>query len=138
MKPWRNFVDSTPYTQIYDQKKLQTKKLDDLFPWQKLVGGFNSSEKYESQFGLLFPIYGKTIFMFSTTNQKTFFFFEKHLGPTPRPGGPLGLLMRASGGRCRGPFERKVRCVNSGAMWVYHYPYDPCMEYLPTFGSFMG
>ena len=24
-----------------------------------LVGGFNSSEKYESQLGLLFPIYGK-------------------------------------------------------------------------------
>jgi hypothetical protein len=24
-----------------------------------LVGGFNPSEKYESQMGLLFPIYGK-------------------------------------------------------------------------------
>jgi hypothetical protein len=24
-----------------------------------LVGGFNPSEKYESQLGLLFPIYGK-------------------------------------------------------------------------------
>ena len=24
-----------------------------------LVGGFNASEKYESQLGLLFPIYGK-------------------------------------------------------------------------------
>jgi len=25
----------------------------------KLVGGFNLSEKYESQLGLLFPIYGQ-------------------------------------------------------------------------------
>ena len=31
-----------------------------------LVGGFNPSEKYESQLGWLFPIYGK---MFQTTNQ---------------------------------------------------------------------
>jgi hypothetical protein len=30
------------------------------------VGGFNPSEKYESQLGLLFPIYGK-IKMFQTT-----------------------------------------------------------------------
>ena len=35
-----------------------------------LVGGFNPSEKYESQLGLLFPIYGKIIQMFETTNQK--------------------------------------------------------------------
>ena len=34
-----------------------------------LVGGFNSSEKYESQLGLLFPIYGKIKKMFRTTNQ---------------------------------------------------------------------
>ena len=33
-----------------------------------LVGGFNPSEKYESQLGLLSPIYGK-IKMFQTTNQ---------------------------------------------------------------------
>jgi hypothetical protein len=26
----------------------------------QLVGGFNPSEKYESQFGLLLPIYGKS------------------------------------------------------------------------------
>ena len=32
-----------------------------------LVGGFNPSETYESQLGLLFPIYGKN--MFQTTNQ---------------------------------------------------------------------
>jgi len=37
---------------------------------QMLVGGFNPSEKYESQLGLLFPIYGKIIQMFETTNQK--------------------------------------------------------------------
>jgi len=34
-----------------------------------LVGGFNPSEKYESQMGLLFSIYGKIIQMFQTTNQ---------------------------------------------------------------------
>ena len=34
-----------------------------------LVGGFNPSEKYESQLGLLFPTYGKIIQMFQTTNQ---------------------------------------------------------------------
>ena len=34
-----------------------------------LVGGFNPSEKYESQLGVFFPIYGK-IKMFQTTNQK--------------------------------------------------------------------
>ena len=33
-----------------------------------LVGGFNPSEKYKSQLGWLFPIYGK-INMFQTTNQ---------------------------------------------------------------------
>jgi hypothetical protein len=33
-----------------------------------LVGGFDHLEKYESQLGLLFPIYGK-IQMFQTTNQ---------------------------------------------------------------------
>jgi hypothetical protein len=34
-----------------------------------VVGGFNVSEKYESQLGLLFPIYGKIKFMFRTNNQ---------------------------------------------------------------------
>jgi hypothetical protein len=33
------------------------------------VGGFNPSEKYESQLGSLFPIYGKIKAMFQTTNQ---------------------------------------------------------------------
>ena len=35
--------------------------------YEYLVGGFNPSEKYESQLGLKFLIYGK--FMFQTTNQ---------------------------------------------------------------------
>jgi hypothetical protein len=34
-----------------------------------LVGGFNPSEKYESQSGFLFPTYGKIKFMFQTTNR---------------------------------------------------------------------
>jgi hypothetical protein len=38
-------------------------------PASMLVGGFNPSEKYESQFGLLFPNYEKIKFMFQTTNQ---------------------------------------------------------------------
>jgi hypothetical protein len=37
-----------------------------------LVGGFNPSEKYESQLGSLFPIYGKIKAMFHTTNQIMF------------------------------------------------------------------
>jgi hypothetical protein len=37
---------------------------------QNLVAGFNPSEKYESQLGGLFPIYGKIKFMFQTTNQQ--------------------------------------------------------------------
>jgi hypothetical protein len=38
-----------------------------------LVGGFNPSEKYESQLELLFPIYGKNNpVMFQTTNQHGF------------------------------------------------------------------
>ena len=37
------------------------------FLW--LLGGFNPSEKYESQLGWLFPIYGKITVMFQTTNQ---------------------------------------------------------------------
>ena len=37
--------------------------------WWWLVGGFNPSEKYESQLGLLFPVCGKIKFMFQTTNQ---------------------------------------------------------------------
>jgi hypothetical protein len=35
-----------------------------------LVGGFNPSEKYKSQLGVLFPIYRKVKFMFQTTNQR--------------------------------------------------------------------
>ena len=34
-----------------------------------MVGGFNPSEKYESQMGLLFPIYGKIKIIFQATNQ---------------------------------------------------------------------
>ena len=40
-----------------------------------LVGGFNLSEKYESQLGWLFPIYGKKI-MFQTTNQNRYIPYE--------------------------------------------------------------
>ena len=54
--PWISIRDISP---SFDQ-----------FGWlNTLVGGFNFSEKYESHLGLLFPIYGKTKFMFQTTNQ---------------------------------------------------------------------
>ena len=48
-----------------------------------LVGGFNPSEKYESQLGLLFPIYGKIQYkIFQTTNQSWFLNFLDHIkGP---------------------------------------------------------
>jgi uncharacterized protein YhfF len=36
-----------------------------------LVGGFNPYEKYESQLGLVFAIYGKIKIMFQTTNQSS-------------------------------------------------------------------
>ena len=38
------------------------------FGWWS-IGGFNPSEKYESQLGWIFPIYGKMKFMFQSTNQ---------------------------------------------------------------------
>ena len=40
-----------------------------IYIYINLVGGFNPSEKYESQLGVFFPIYGK-MKMFQTTNQK--------------------------------------------------------------------
>ena len=39
-------------------------------PNDSLVGGLNPSEKYESQLGWLFPIYGKIKLMFQTINQQ--------------------------------------------------------------------
>ena len=49
------------------QKKHQNQ---DIQTYHQLIGGFNPSEKYESQLGLLFPIYGTIKFMFQITNQK--------------------------------------------------------------------
>ena len=44
-------MEHTPKAAIQADKK-----------WENvnLVGGFNPSEKYESQLGVLFPIYGKS------------------------------------------------------------------------------
>jgi hypothetical protein len=41
-----------------------------------LVGGFNPSEQYISQLGLLFPIYGKIIQMFETTNHNIYIYIH--------------------------------------------------------------
>jgi len=48
---------------------------------QYLAGGFNPSEKYESQLGCLFPIYGKMKFMFQTTNQISYGSYKTILVP---------------------------------------------------------
>ena len=42
----------------------------------KLVGGFNPSEKYESQLGSLFQAYGTRKFMFQTTNQYIYIYIS--------------------------------------------------------------
>ena len=53
---------------------------------QFLVGGLNPSEKYESQLGWLFPIYGKIKLMFQTTNQSMLasWFFACNQGSSTR------------------------------------------------------
>ena len=43
-----------------------------------LVGGFNPPEKFISQLGWLFPIYGKIIQMFQTTNQYSSHIRQRH------------------------------------------------------------
>jgi len=48
--PWQNHLKEKLPIEKKSAKKLPL----------KLVGGFNPSEKYESQLGLLFPIYGKS------------------------------------------------------------------------------
>ena len=49
-----------------------------------LVGGFNPSEKYESQLGWLFPIYGKIKIMFQTTNQHFFLLESSQFMSNPK------------------------------------------------------
>ena len=57
----------------------KTKRLWIMFrTGNQLVGGFNPSEKYESQLGLLF-LYGQIKFMFQTTNQPWVFPVVPHL-----------------------------------------------------------
>ena len=61
--------------ECYGGKKFTNPPLKSSKIIKNLLGGFNPSEKYESQLGLLFPIYGKSPnwmesqFMFQTTNQ---------------------------------------------------------------------
>ena len=50
-----------------------------------LVGGFNLSEKYESQLGVLFPIYGKIKAMFQTTKQDIINLPKGEMGTTSYP-----------------------------------------------------
>jgi len=46
-------------------------------PPPQVVGGFNPFEKYASQLGLFFSIYGKIIQVFQTTNQYKLANFDK-------------------------------------------------------------
>jgi hypothetical protein len=56
------------FKQVRPQKSFTLPDVRDVVPsgnrtvcaLENLVGGFNPSEKYESQLGLLFPIYGKS------------------------------------------------------------------------------
>ena len=70
-----------------------------------LVGGFNPSEKYESQLGWLFPIYGKIKIMFQTTNQHFFLLESSQFMSNPKKkhaawiaqvslGGPMACFMQ--------------------------------------------
>ena len=58
------------------------------FIQQKLVGGLNPSEKYESQLGWLFLNIGKIKFMFQTTNQK-----RCHTAKSQVPTGSVVILV---------------------------------------------
>ena len=54
---------------MFDQSLITCFLFTEIWSIQTKTGGFNPSEKYESQLGLLLPIYGKIKAMFQTTNQ---------------------------------------------------------------------
>ena len=61
-----------------------------------LVGGFNPSEKHESQLGSLFQKYGKIKFMFQTTNQVIYIYiYGKSQFPMGKStiNGPFSIAM---------------------------------------------
>ena len=89
-----------------------------------LVGGLNPSEKYDSQLGSLFPIYGKLKFMFQTTNQIKFAIptnqkttFSNHLDPW------LGVILHH-------PSHRGIPKCNQLGMVCCSYPI--IIHYFPT------
>ena len=66
---------------------------------KKLIGGFNPSEKYESQLGRLFPTEWKNNpVMFQTTNQETCFLYVAEFSIPIHPFGKAGS--RASQSKC--------------------------------------
>ena len=84
------------------------------------VGGFNPSEKYESQLGWLFPVYGKIKFMFQTTNQNTIPNSQNHpktiILVSVRPsdtaqGGAPNFCREAEWAAALRPWPRMVTCV---------------------------
>ena len=64
------FIMVSTYRKSIALEQLRTKGSELTY----LVGGFNLSEKYESQLGWLFPIYGKK--MVQTTNQLSLVIFD--------------------------------------------------------------
>jgi hypothetical protein len=59
-----------------------------------LVGGIPTPLKNISQLGLLLPIYGKTKFMFQTTNQKILGTDGETLGTSPKSWENMGLSIK--------------------------------------------
>ena len=60
-----------PTSHVLSLRQDSKKKTNKQLCWKNIPGWWLTypSEKYESQLGLLFPIYGKIKFMFQTTNQ---------------------------------------------------------------------
>ena len=90
-----------------------------------LVGGFNPSEKYESQLGWLFPIYGKIKIMFQTTNQHFFLLESSQFMSNPKKnmqlespryllGGPWLVSCNASTGGSRSTGHQGTPPTRSG------------------------
>ena len=68
---WQRQVSDPIFCSEFSTSRNDSKKIPNFAHLGKistpyLVGGFNSSEKYESQLGLCFPIYGKIKIMFQT------------------------------------------------------------------------
>ena len=68
---WGQVWGPSSYQSCFKPSARFEKKTNKQLCWKNIPGWWLTypSEKYESQLGLLFPIYGKIKFMFQTTNQ---------------------------------------------------------------------